>query len=383
VSPTKSTCLDPAGERNRVLLVAHRDDIHVRAVAHRLAIVSGMEGSPVVFDTATFPMASDLSMDSECTGLLGVHLPLPDVYGESVRPILRGAGVETRAPVRLDRLRALYWRRPRACLIDDALEHPDLRRYAAKSSWETLEGLVEQLAFQVRVIDLPGAVNRARLKVLQLELARQAGMALPRTLITNSPADAAAFVGAIRSSGSEVISKSPADPHDFPAKTELVDDRRAGLLDRVRLSPVILQQRIAGGPDLRIVVVGERLFGMAQTAGDGFDGVDCRLDPAPRRAPFEPAAALRLPILAMQRRLGLSFGVYDFKSDAAGTPFFLEVNPVGQWLPVECAGRQPVAEALALYLWHGAGAEWRTRLPPLQVEDLDSLQVVFREGVPA
>jgi hypothetical protein len=40
---------------------------------------------------------------------------------------------------------------------------------------------------------------------------------------------------------------------------------------------------------------------------------------------------------------------------------------------VEVATGQPLAEALARYLWSGPGAEWTTRLPALRDEDLEGL----------
>jgi hypothetical protein len=111
---------------------------------------------------------------------------------------------------------------------------------------------------------------------------------------------------------------------------------------------------------------------MAQPTRPGYD-VDSRIDPAPQREPFEPSASLRAGILALQQRFGLSFGAYDFKCDGAGTPYFLEVNPSGQWLFAETATQHPIAEALARHLWEGPGAEWRTSLPPIREDDLEAL----------
>jgi hypothetical protein len=124
------------------------------------------------------------------------------------------------------------------------------------------------------------------LKVLQLELARRVKLDIPRTLVTNSPKEALSFVALLRRSGTAVISKSPADLHYFSAKTELVDECTLDQIDRISLSPTILQQRITGGPDLRIIVVGSRLFGMSLTAHPEYE-VDCRMDPAPRIEPFD------------------------------------------------------------------------------------------------
>lgn len=342
----------------------------------RLSAITGTDKAGVLFDTATFPMATDISAGVGLASRFSVYPPLPQVFGDGARSTLRSASPGSKALIDFQRIRSVYWRRPRPSLIDDALEHSDLRHYAAKSSRETIEGVIEQLALECHVVDTPAAVSRAGLKVLQLRLARQSGLKVPNTIITNSPDEAISFFKASHCCGVEVISKSPSDLHHFPAKTELVDHKRLKQIEHVRLSPTILQERIVGGPDLRIVVVGRRLFGMAQTSSAAFDQVDCRMDPVPLRTSFAPPFVLRRQIVALQRKLGLAFGVYDFKCDYTGTPFFLEVNPVGQWLPVELSTHAPIAEALALYLWHGPGGEWKTTLEPLSEQDLSS-QLTF------
>jgi hypothetical protein len=156
---------------DRVLVISNRDDVHARAVLSRLEAVSGVEHAAVLFDTATFPMASDVAVASEWPSALGVYPALPEVYGGATRSVLREAGPAARAPLPLERVRSVYWRRPRVSIIDDVLAHPDLRQYAAKSSRETIEGVVERLALDCPVVDAPGVVARASLKVLQLELA--------------------------------------------------------------------------------------------------------------------------------------------------------------------------------------------------------------------
>jgi glutathione synthase/RimK-type ligase-like ATP-grasp enzyme len=356
--------------------VSHRDDAHAYAVLARLRQISNRDDVGMLFDTATLPVASRISVGQKARGdghALSVHPPLPEICGSSTVSLLRRRNIaECLVSVPLERVRAVYWRRPRPSLVEDSLTDPDLRLYAAKASRETIEGTVEALALRCRVVDRPSHVTRASLKVLQLETARRARLRVPQSLITNSPDDAARFVKRLEAVGTQVISKSPTDLDYFSARTEIVDRRKLDQLAAIALSPTILQERIVGGPDLRITVVGSRVFGMAQTSRPEFEA-DARLDPAPRREPFDVPARLRQRILTVQRALGLSFGAYDFKCDALGQPYFLEVNPIGQWLGTELATGAAVAEALALYLWRGAGAEWATTLPAIQEEQLESL----------
>jgi hypothetical protein len=177
-----------------VLVISNRDDVHARAVLIRLDAVSGIDGSGVLFDTATFPMASDIAVKSDGPNALSVYPALPESFGGDTRSMLRLTGSATTPRYDVDRLRSVYWRRPRPSIVDDDLAHPELQRYAAKSSRKTIEGLVEQLALNRPVVDPPSAVSRASLKLLQIELARRVGLDVPRTLVTNDPGEAATFI---------------------------------------------------------------------------------------------------------------------------------------------------------------------------------------------
>ncbi len=206
-----------------------------------------------------------------------------------------------------------------------------------------------------------------------LGLATGAGLRVPQTLVTNNPEHARAFIAELEQSGYQVVSKSPADLRAFPAQTEVVSHEHVEHLDRVRLSPTVFQERIKGGPELRITVVGQRLFGMAQFASAGFDRADGRLDPEAHREEYQVPDALRVAILTMQQKMGLRYGAYDFKCGPDGTPYFLEVNPVGQWLFAEAAAGLPITEALARMLWLGPGAEWGTHGDPITREEFPTL----------
>lgn len=359
--------------RDQVLVISHRDDIHAWAVLRRLTEITGSAECGVLFDTATFPMATDVVYNPDSSTRALLYPALPDTYGAQTQVILRKTSANDKRPIDFSHVQSIYWRRPRHPIVDNALKNRDLRLYAAKSSRETLIGIVESFAIEHLVVNPPGADERAALKVLQLNLAKQLNLAMPKTLVTNDPEEASKFIKHMRSGGKEVISKSPADLYYFPAQTELVDEERLNRIGAVRFSPTILQERICGGLDLRITVVGCRAFGMAQTSSLGDGQVDSRIDTSPICEPFTISEELLQKILLMQEGLGLRFGAYDFKCDSAGTPYFLEVNPSGQWLYVEIAVQQPIAEALALYLLQGPGAEFRTRLPALTTEQLNSL----------
>jgi glutathione synthase/RimK-type ligase-like ATP-grasp enzyme len=131
-------------------------------------------------------------------------------------------------------------------------------------------------------------------------------------------------------------------------ETRPVRDVDLGLMDQVRYAPVIFQELVPGGRDIRATVVGDQVFAAEIRADQSAYEFDFRIDSA-----HAPISEYRLPepvqerLLALMRRLGLRYGAADFRVAPDGDHVFLEVNPAGQWLFVEYATGQPIAAALA------------------------------------
>ena len=68
---------------------------------------------------------------------------------------------------------------------------------------------------------------------------------------------------------------------------------------------------------------------------------EARIEPA-TLPPDVEAALLRL-----MRTMGLVYGAIDMRRTPEGEHVFLEVNTAGQWLFIEQATGQPIADALA------------------------------------
>ena len=131
-------------------------------------------------------------------------------------------------------------------------------------------------------------------------------------------------------------------------ETRMVRDQDRGLFDRVRLAPVIFQECIPGGFDIRVTMVGDRVFPAEIRAGESAYDLDFRVD-----TEHAPIAVHALPgavedrLRVMMRRMGLRYGAVDLRRSPEGDYVFLEINPAGQWLFIELATGQPISAALA------------------------------------
>ena len=199
----------------------------------------------------------------------------------------------------------------------------------------------------------------AAVKPLQLRLAERIGLRIPDTLITNDPIAAAAFVDR---HGQRVVHKTLAPPrHRFLATKKWSASDRAALDDLV-LAPTIFQETVTDCRELRITVIGDRLFAAAFHPPAGL--IDGRLD---LHTPYRPHTLphdLSRRLIALVRRLGLVFSTIDMKLTDDGEYVFLELNPMGQYLYVEILAGLPLTAAMAELLALGRSAVHETWQAP-------------------
>lgn len=243
---------------------------------------------------------------------------------------------------------AVYCRRSEIPDLSE-IRDPGIRAFA-RSEFATL---IDSLAHLVSAhwINHPHAVRRAEAKPLQLTVAKRCGLRVPRSIITSDPARAQVFA---RRETDGIIVKALTSPRvtiggrDHIMFTSIVLPQCLDVLNDVRLAPCIIQQHIPKTLDLRVTVVGSRVFAVeidSQSIPDAVIDWRASVDVPHRvhRLPSNVADASR----ALCRELGLTFGALDFVVDHDGNYVFLEVNPVGQWAWLELLTGVPIAATLA------------------------------------
>ncbi len=131
--------------------------------------------------------------------------------------------------------------------------------------------------------------------------------------------------------------------------------------DGLRLAPMVFQEQIYKRLELRITVVGSRMFAAAvdsaRTAGAEVDwrerGVTLLQSWTEYRLPDEVERALA----RYMQRIGMQYSAIDMLVEPDGRHVFLEANPVGEcfWLE-HFAPRFPLTEAIADVLLGAPGA---------------------------
>lgn len=183
-------------------------------------------------------------------------------------------------------------------------------------------------------------VSPTSIKSFQLDVAASMGLRTPRTLITNNPAKARAFVSA---HGSVVV--KPFAPHFWHdpegkqyrvAATNVIRNPDDVTDDSVSACPSIFQELIRKVYELRVTVIGERVYAAKIQDPDGGAFMDWRfhVDHA-RFSSTSLEANLDHKLVSFVKRLGLKYGCIDLVVDQDENIYFLEINPSGQFLFLE------------------------------------------------
>ncbi len=194
-------------------------------------------------------------------------------------------------------------------------------------------------------MSVPRAIRAAEDKANQLACAMALGFRVPRTMWTNDTRAVRELADA-----GQVVVKSVATAaweDDSVASfvyAQLVDVQDLPSTDVLAAMPAAFQQPVMPKRDLRVTVIGRRAFGALVEDGEG---LDWRLDPDRPWAGFTLPDGLAQQCVALVAELGLRFGAIDIVLDSEGTPWFLEVNPNGEWGWLNQRAGLPLAAAIA------------------------------------
>lgn len=245
----------------------------------------------------------------------------------------------------LNDVRGIWYRRPDPPIdrLDDVSPG---ERELINGQWRSLvDGLCALPG--VRLVNSPWANQRAETKTYQLRLAADLGFRVPDTVVTNERSVAADFLDA--NMGNVIVKglDAPLIEGDQPrfVYAQRLDRSVLARMGEVDLTPLIFQAAVHPKTDIRVTVIGDRVFAAETTVPTHV--VDWRsVQPRPVFGSHALAAATAERCRRLVREMGLVFGAIDLGLNRDGYHFF-EINPNGEWGWLQKTLGFPIATAIA------------------------------------
>lgn len=245
---------------------------------------------------------------------------------------------------------AVYYRRPTRFTFPDGMSDVDTI-FAATEAQFGLGGVLATL--DVQWLNNPTRVAFAEYKPVQLQVAADCGLNVPRTLITNDHRASQEFAASVdrqlvcKTLSSLVLSEGgePRITYTTPVDPVTIDP------ESLNTTAHLLQELLPKRHDARVTMIGDRPFAVAIHAGTDPARIDWRADyDALTYTPIEPPGHTLAGMVRYLHTFGLAFGAFDFTVTPQGDWVFLECNPSGQWLWLQEQAGLPIAGALAEFL---------------------------------
>lgn len=252
----------------------------------------------------------------------------------------------TQGRIRLETVRAVYYRRPTGFSFPENITGSELT-FAAAEARRGLGGLLFSLP--TRWVNHPARVADAEFKPAQLRVAAGCGLETPRTLLTSDPDEARRFC---ETTETGVVYKPLSAANIVTGDdVRLVYTSRvhSGDCDGIDLSVTmhLLQAWVPKRYDARVTAVGCRLFGVAIHAGSPDAYLDWRADyDSLSYEPIEVPECVSGGIFAYLDHFGLLYGAFDFAVTDEYW-YFLECNANGQFGWLETETGLPMTAAIA------------------------------------
>ena len=313
-----------------VLLITHSGDFYtVDRVAQAL---SKLGAQPFRLDTDKFPL--QVQMETSLTNLQSIHRLK---YGD--------------CDISSEQVQSVWMRRIWQPQMSNDLA-PQFQAACTREAMAALNSFWDSLREAFWVDDLQ-RILAAENKLLQLQIAKEVGLVIPHTLVTNNPQKVREFFYDV---GGKMVTKL-LTPITYGMEgsslffyTSVVKEEDLTDIETLRHSPMVFQEQIPKLRELRVVYVDGNLFvGALDASRYAESTVDWR-----RASPeacqwqnHELPTSVSSRLQAFMARFGLVFGALDLIETPSGEYMFLEVNPTGEWGMLERDLDYPISEAIA------------------------------------
>ncbi len=240
----------------------------------------------------------------------------------------------------------IYYRRPELPTYSDSDLTSGEKSFFQVEIYYTLEG-VYRLLSDKHWFNNVFAIRNAENKIYQLLLAKEIGLTIPKTLISNHYNSVERFLD----SGNHIVKPVHNARIMDGEKSKIVytsEIKLKVIKEEIEININYLQNKIEKECDIRATFVGRKCFAvsidsqkMEETSVDWRKGEHIL-----QHTPIELPRDVQAKCIILMEKLGLNYGAIDFILDKEGNYVFLEINPNGQWAWIEHLTGLPISKEI-------------------------------------
>ncbi|MFA6922881.1 MAG: hypothetical protein WC223_01385 [Bacteroidales bacterium] len=326
----------------KILIIAKKDDIPVLKVIEE---IQRMGHHVLFFDLTNFPKTSNLSLDninSKTSGFIDL-IKFENFKKTKYRALLEDIGI-------------VWHIRPGLPVASNVVKSDGVKKFIENESRVCLQNIFASANFNF--------VNHPLFtkfledgKFYPLKIAEAIGLNVPKTIITNDPEKLIKFSN---DCNNKIIVKLLhgtvlKDKKDFyfiyanKIKTSYLKKEK----ENIKLSPIMAQEYIEKKTELRLTVIGKKIF---TCAIDSQASEKTRIDwrkydfAKVKHYQYFLSENIKKKIIKLMDKLNLNYGTIDLIITPNNDYFFLEVNPSGQWGWIEEITGINISQGIAKYL---------------------------------
>jgi len=251
----------------------------------------------------------------------------------------------------IDDFSAIWYMKPHLPVSLMKFEPAEYRQFIQKQFWSMRIALWSIFRHK-KWLDNPWNIQIAEDKLFQLKCAIQIGLNVPETLVTSDPIRVRKFYK--KHNGNIVVKALGVSPIiDKVLYTNKLTDKDMAQINSVKMSPSIFQTYVSKKYELRITVVGDKIFPVKiYSQGDEATNLDWRRKPKLNDFDVKMEQTI-LPVEIEQhiryymKSINLRYGCIDMIVTEDDKYVFLEINPNGQWYFVQLHTEAQIAKAIA------------------------------------
>jgi len=232
----------------QILIISYGEDLHTRAVMHILE-KNKINVEVIDFSSLNRDTHASIYIDND----IDVRIRLSDDRH------LKFSDVDT-----------IWWRRP--IIPENNLIHDENIRKYIRGEWEHfIEGL--EVYSSCRWINSPSANRLANRKTIQLQMAQEIGLKIPKTIVTNDGSVIKDFLD----QEMQLIYKHIGSVSHPRSSTKKILPSDINRLSSLLNCPAIFQERIEAESDIRVTIIGKEIFAVEIRSNIGKSPYDWRL----------------------------------------------------------------------------------------------------------